>query len=168
MISPNKRIKPTIKFVSDGDTLKLNYDGQEFHSRARWIDAPETQKVGQFSDDPEVLKHWQWAVKSKDFLKGLLNNKTLIIIAYEQDQYDRWLCDWYVNTVSATNNLQLQMCLNGMCAYYLPFQYYDFPTTRELSLYTNIIKNCAKAHKMKLGFWQENVMLPYQIKQMKL
>jgi endonuclease YncB( thermonuclease family) len=163
---PNKRIKPTIKFISDGDTLKLNYNGQDFHSRARWIDAPEIQKPGQYSEDPKILKHWEWAIKSQEFLGSLINNKTLIVIAYQQDQYNRWLCDWYVNTVSAANNIQLQMCLAGMCAYYLPFQHYYFPTSRELNLYTGIIKNCAKAHKMKLGMWGDNVMLPYEVKKL--
>lgn len=166
MILPNKRIRPTIKFISDGDTLKLNYQGQDFYSRARWIDAPEIQKHGQFSANPKILKHWEWATKSKDFLASLITNKTLIIIPYQLDDYGRWLCDWYVNTVSAANNIQLQMCLNGMCAYYLPFQYYDFPTSRELNVYTGIIKNCAKAYQLKSGFWGDNILLPYEFKKL--
>ncbi|MDK2409896.1 thermonuclease family protein [Dolichospermum sp. LEGE 00246] len=169
MIVPNQRIKPTLKFIADGDTLKLNYEGQDFHSRARWIDAPEMQKPGQYSDNPQILKHWEWAIKSKEFLGSLITRKPLIIIPYELDQYNRWLCDWYVGTVSASTNIQLQMCLAGMCAYYLPFQYYSFPTTRELSLYTGIIKNCAKAYKLKSGFWKEDkFMLPHEIKSLKL
>ncbi|MBD2629662.1 thermonuclease family protein [Trichormus variabilis] len=166
---PNKRIKPTLKFISDGDTLKLNYNGQEFHSRARWIDAPEMKKPGQYSNDPQVQKHWQWAIKSQELLGSLIAGKTLIIIPYELDGYGRWLCDWYVNTVSAANNIQLQMCSAGMCAYYLPFQYYNFSTTRELSLYTGIIKNCAKAYKLKSGFWGENnFILPHELKSLNL
>jgi len=47
--------------------------------------------------------------------------------------------------------------------------YYSFPTTRELSLYTGIIKNCAKAYKLKSGFWKEDkFMLPHEIKSLKL
>ncbi|MBD2499884.1 thermonuclease family protein [Anabaena azotica] len=165
-IAPNKKIKPAIKSVVDGDTLLLNYSGQDFYSRARWIDAPETKKQGQSSNDPKVLKHWQWAVKSKGFLTDLIIGKTLIVIPYELDQYNRWLCDWYVNTVAATNNIQLQMCLSGMCAYYLPFQFYEFPTNRELNLYLGIVKNCAIAYKLKSGFWSESMMLPYDFKKL--
>jgi hypothetical protein len=32
---PNKRIVPTLKAVVEGDTLRLNYQGEDFNSRAR-------------------------------------------------------------------------------------------------------------------------------------
>ncbi|MBW4680798.1 MAG: hypothetical protein KME19_11870 [Microcoleus vaginatus WJT46-NPBG5] len=60
-LQPHKKIQTTIKTVLDGDTVILRYNGQEFSSRARWIDAPETKKWGQSSEDPRILKHWDWA-----------------------------------------------------------------------------------------------------------
>lgn len=166
-ILPNQRIVANVKYVVDGDTIILNYRGIEFSSRARWIDAPETQKSNQKSDDPQILKHWQWGVRSKQFLINLVQGQTLIVKTIEVDQYDRWICDWYLQKITQANNLQLKLCLAGMCANSLPFQQYKFATTTELNLYVKILKNCVEAYQKQVGIWAESdLILPYKFKKL--
>jgi endonuclease YncB( thermonuclease family) len=165
MILPSVRIKPQIISIFDGDTLLVEHNGNRFSSRARWIDTPELKKSWQQTTDSRMLNHWQWGINAKDFLATLIAGRTLIVIPYEVDIYSRWLCDWYLDSVSPANNVQLILCRTGHSAYYLPFQYYDFLNNRSLSLYTGIIRRCAIAKSQKLGFWQnDNFMLPYEAK----
>lgn len=167
----NKKIQTTIKTVLDGDTLILGYNGQEFSSRAQWIDAPETKKWSQSSSDPRILKHWEWAEKSKAFLLNLVaGSQVLTIIPIQIDQYNRWVCDWYLGAeVKLATNIQVQLCAAGMSANSLPFQQYHFTASRDLSLYVAILRNCAIAHKKKTGFWIEpDFILPYEIKKLNL
>lgn len=168
-ILPNQKIIANVKYIVDGDTIILNYQGKEFHSRARWIDAPETKKSNQFSNDPHILKHWQWGDRSKQFLIDLIQGQSIIVKTIEVDQYDRWICDWYLHKITIANNLQIKLCLAGMCANSLPFQQYKFSTSTELSLYVKILKNCADAYKKRIGFWAESdFILPYQFKKLML
>ena len=52
------------KFVFDGDTLNLDFQGEQVKVRLQWMDCPETRKPGQNSTDIRILKHWEWADKS--------------------------------------------------------------------------------------------------------
>jgi len=168
-ILPNQKIIANVKYIVDGDTIILNYQGKEFLSLARWIDAPETKKSNQFSNDPQILKHWQWGDRAKQFLIDLIQGQSLIVKTIEVDQYDRWICDWYLHKIIQANNLQFKLCLAGMCANSLPFQQYKFSNSTELSLYVKILKNCADAYKNKRGFWAESdFILPYQFKKLML
>ncbi|MBW4680582.1 MAG: thermonuclease family protein [Microcoleus vaginatus WJT46-NPBG5] len=168
-LQPHKKIQTTIKTVLDGDTVILRYNGQEFSSRARWIDAPETKKWGQSSEDPRILKHWDWAEKSKAFLLNLAaGSQILTIIPVQIDQYNRWVCDWYLGTeVKLATNIQVQLCAAGMSANSLPFQHYHFSASRDLSLYVGILRKCADACKKRVGFWMEpDFILPYEFKKL--
>jgi len=162
-----KAIKSTVLNIYDGDTIKCQYKNDIFISRARWIDTPEMKKQSENSTDKRIIKHWEYAIKAKYFLINLLSKKDfLTVIPYDIDSYGRWLCDWYIDTISIENNLQLKLCNAGLAAYFLPFQYYNFTSNRELALFLSIIKSCAIANRKKIGFWSEpNFMLPYEIKQ---
>lgn len=168
IIAGNKFIS-LAKFVTDGDTLTLEKDGVEFKCRLRWIDAPETRK-SHTSADPKILNHWEWGEKSKTFLYNLVWGKQLTVIPYEIDQYNRWLCDLYLgDRIVVAVNIQLQLSKAGMCANSLPFQLYNFPTSRDLSLFKGILTNCANAYKKKIGIWSSpDFIIPYEFKKLAL
>jgi len=166
-ITPGKKFSSSVRYVSDGDTVNVEKDGTQFNIRLRWIDAPETRKH-QNSDDPKILAHWEWADKSKNFLHNLVNGKQVTIIPYEIDQYNRWVCDLYLgDRIVTSTNIQLLLCNAGMCGNFLPFQMYNFPTSRDLSLFKGIITNCANAYKKKIGIWSvPDFIIPYEFKKL--
>jgi endonuclease YncB( thermonuclease family) len=167
-ILPNRRIITDIKYVIDGDTIVLNYQGEEFSSRARWIDAPETQKSFQSSNEPQVLKHWEWGQRSKQFLIDLVQGQKLIVLPIELDQYKRWICDWYLRKSTIANNLQLKLCQAGMCTHY-SFAPDKFKTKAELNLYIKVLNSCFVSFQHQVGIWGENDFIsPYQIRKMNL
>lgn len=168
IIAGKKFVSP-VNFVNDGDTLILEKDGVEFKCRIRWIDAPETNK-GHSSTDPKIINHWDWADKSKSFLYNLVWDKKVTVIPIEIDQYNRWVCDLYLgDRIITSTNIQLQLSNAGMCANSLPFQMYNFPTSRDLSLFKGILTNCANAYKKKLGIWSSpDFIIPYEFKKLTL
>jgi endonuclease YncB( thermonuclease family) len=168
-IVAGKKFVSPVNFVTDGDTLILEKDGVEFKCRLRWIDAPETYKgQGKSNTDPKILDHWDWGLKSKNFLYNLVADKNVTVIPIEIDQYNRWVCDLYLgDRVTTSANIQLQLSNAGMCANSLPFQVYNFPTPRDLALFKGILTNCATAYKKKLGIWSSpDFILPYEFKKL--
>lgn len=164
-----KPVKVNVLKVIDGDSLTINYEDKVIKARMRFIDAPELRKPWENSEDERILEHWHWGVNAKLFLSSLIpEDNILYCYKYEKDNYDRELCDFYnSNIINYETNLQLNMCAKGMAAYFLPFQYYDFTSNRELDLFLQIIRQCAIAKNKKVGFWKDNIILPYQIKSMK-
>jgi Staphylococcal nuclease homologue. len=154
------------KFVFDGDTLKLDFKGFEFTARLQWIDCPEIQKRTQESTGATILKHWAWAERAKTALMDLVYQKSIIAIPLEKDQSDRWVCDCYINKVSAANNIQIRLCKAGLAVSYLPFGRHNF-NTRELVLLRGVITETANANRKKVGFWSEqNFILPADFKKL--
>ena len=43
------------KFVFDGDTLNLDFRGEQFKARLQWFDSPESRKTGKITQIPEYL-----------------------------------------------------------------------------------------------------------------
>ena len=155
-----KPIQVLVERVLDGDTLLLT-TGERL--RANYIDAPELSH-GKTSNDPLIIEHWYWGNFARDFLIKLIIGKPLIIIAYGQDSYGRWLSDWYINSISLRNNIQLAIARLGFCAYYQPWQKYDF-SPRDLSLYLNILKYTIRARQAKIGYWSvPNPILPHEVR----
>jgi endonuclease YncB( thermonuclease family) len=156
--------------VYDGDTLLISVNGLTTVGRLRFIDCPEVKKEWQSSSNNKILKHWEWGTKSKKFVESLIPaNKILYAILFEKDKYDRVLCDLYNSEeITEDSNLQLNLCAAGMASYFLPFQYYDFSSNRELNLFLEVIRQCAIAKNRKVGFWKDDIPLPYLIKSQKL
>lgn len=170
-IIPYKSIKISARnvFIFDGDTAEINYNNDKFISRIRWIDAPEIKKQNQSSSDIKIIKHWEWGEKSRKYLASLINQKNLIIVPAVKDIYSRWLCDWYIEKISTSTNIQLQMCAAGMATSFVEINKYNFFNSRELNLYCNIIKSCAISFRNQSGFWIEpNFLLPSEIKNLNL
>jgi len=164
---PNKSLKCQLNYVSDGDTIAISYQDTLFPIRIRWIDAPETQKSGQTTTEPQILTHWNYAQLAKQYLTNLLTGNQLIIIPIKQDYYGRWLSDIYINKVTTVNNIQLKLINSGLATYFIDdFSKYDF-NRRELSLFLGIIKNCVNAYNSKIGFWKEtDFILPADFKKL--
>jgi endonuclease YncB( thermonuclease family) len=176
MIELGKKYLAKVINVSDGDTLLLEVNGEQFKSRARWIDCPETQKTHKATEfdltiRDRVMQHWQWGNTATNFLKSLVGangnspGKEITIITVEKDSFDRVICDWYMGkSIARSQNIQLKLCENGLCTHFLPLQQYHFPP-RELNLVLAIFKKSAIAASKKIGFWKENnFMLPAEYK----
>ncbi|MCC3459817.1 MAG: SNase-like nuclease [Oscillatoriales cyanobacterium] len=154
------------KFIFDGDTLNLDFQGEQFKARLQWIDSPESRKNSQSSTDSRILKHWEWAEKAKTTLANLVAGKPIVTIPIEKDSFNRWVCDCYLETVKAANNVQIQLCKAGMAATYLPFNRFSY-STRELAVIRGIITETANANRKKRGIWSEpNFILPYEFKKL--
>ncbi|MCU0547249.1 MAG: thermonuclease family protein [Oscillatoriaceae cyanobacterium Prado104] len=165
MLVPGNGYRVSSKFVADGDTLNLDYNGYQFAARLQWIDAPETQK-NHTSVKPEILSHWKWAARSRTAAIDFINNRSLIAVVSQKDQFDRWLTDLYVDRISAANNLQIQLCKQGLAVSYLPFNRYQF-NTRELVILRGIITETASAARKKVGIWSEsNFLMPADFKKL--
>lgn len=156
------------KFVFDGDTLSLDFRGEEIRARLRWIDSLESQKPGQNSTYPGILKHWEWAQKAKIALMNYVAGKSIITVPSEKDQFDRWVCDCYLDKISAATNIQILLCKTGMAVTYVPFNRFAY-NTRELTVLRGVITETASANRKKLGLWSEpDLILPYEFKKLNL
>lgn len=161
-----KKYNCTSGYIFDGDTLNLISSEGQFTCRLQWMDCCETQKAGKNSSDPKILKHWEWASVAKTTLINLVSGKQLIAIPYQKDQYDRWVCDLYVDRIVLATNLQIQLCKLGLATSYLPFNRHIY-NTREVSVLRAIIGETATANRKKIGFWAEtNFLLPYEMKKL--
>jgi len=106
-------IEAKVNYVFDGDTiLVVRENGNSFKSRARWIDAPEIRKPRQRYNNPELVKHWVWGERSRQFLINLINGKKITIIQHQLDTFGRTIGDWYLgepnvkNSVAVSNSCQ--------------------------------------------------------------
>ena len=157
------------KFVFDGDTLNLNFQGEQFPARLQWIDTPETRKPSIHTNtDPRIQAHWSWAERAKTALMNLVYQKPLICIPNEKDRFDRWIVDLYLGKVSAATNVQIALCKAGMAVSYLPHNRYSY-TIRELGVMRGIITETANANRKKIGIWSEpSFILPHEFKKLNL
>ncbi len=168
MITENNRYLCYSKFVFDGDTLNLDFQGEQFKARLQWIDSPESRKNEQNSTHPRVLNHWDWAERARTALTNLVAEKPIIAIPLEKDQYDRWVCDCYIDTVKIANNLQIALCKLGMAVGYMPFNRHIY-SIRESAVLRGIISATATANRKKVGIWSEpEFILPYEFKKLNL
>lgn len=166
--------KAEVGFIYDGDSFNLKLisptgsESQGIICRSQWIDTPESQKPGQTSTEPLILKHWEWAQKAKLELMNSIQNKALIAIPFEQDLHQRWVCDIYAGSLLLANNIQLQQIKLGLAVSRLPFNRHVY-SVRESSLFRSIISAAATANRKKVGLWAEpNMILPYEFKKLSL
>ncbi|MEG4445069.1 thermonuclease family protein [Microcoleus sp. AT9_B5] len=168
MITPGTAYNCFSKFIFDGDTLTLDFRGADLRVRLRWIDTPEAQRSGINSTDPRILKHWEWAQKAKTALMELVAGKPIISIPIEKDQYDRWVCDCYLEKISVATNIQILQCKSGMGVSFVPFNRFAY-NTRELAVLKGIITETASANRKKLGLWSDpDLILPNEFKKLTL
>jgi len=154
------------KFGFDGDTLNLDFPGEQFRARLQWIDCPESRKNGQNSNNPRIVEHWEWAEKAKNALMNLVAGKSIITIPIGKDSFARWLCDCYIEKVTVQNNIQVSLGKLGMAVSFLPFNRYSY-NSRELAVLRGIITETANANRKKVGIWSiPDLILPYEFKKL--
>ncbi|MEG4959870.1 MULTISPECIES: thermonuclease family protein [unclassified Microcoleus] len=173
-IIKGKVYKAEVGFIYDGDSFNLKLisptgtESQSIVCRSQWIDTPESQKPGKTSSDPLILKHWEWAEKAKLALTNMLQNRALIAIPYELDQYQRWVCDVYLDNLLLSSNVQVKLAQSGLAVSRLPFNRHIY-NVRESALLRSIIGAAATANRKKIGLWgQSNMILPYEFKKLAL
>lgn len=166
--------KAEVGFIYDGDSFNLKLisptgsESQGIICRSQWIDTPEAQKPGKTSTDPLILKHWEWAEKAKVALMNLIQNRALIAIPYEVDQYQRWVCDVYRDNLFVSSNIQIKLLQSGLAVSRLPFNRHIY-NVREATMLRSIIAAAATANRKRLGLWGEvNMILPYEFKKLAL
>ncbi len=154
----------TSGYIFDGDTLNMNYEGQQFRCRLQWIDCPESQKAGRTSEQPLILKHWELAEKAKTELFRMVDGKKIVVIPLEKDIYDRWICDLYADAVKVSANIQIALCKMGLAVPYFPQYRWKF-SSRELAILRGIITETARADRAKSGIWSvPDFILPHSFK----
>ncbi|TEA78500.1 thermonuclease family protein [Allopusillimonas ginsengisoli] len=87
--------------VADGDTFTLLVQGKQRRIRMASIDAPEMKKD---ADRPGQA----FADASRKALERLIAGKTLTLTCYEQDRYDRAICDVPLSDGGTANRRQVQ------------------------------------------------------------
>lgn len=171
MIIAGKGYDCRSQFIFDGDTLNLSHglignQSEVFKARLQWIDAPEAKKTGQNSTNPKILEHWEFAEKAKIALSTLVEGKLIMAVPIAKDQFDRWVCNCYVERISIKTNLQIILCKLGLAVSSLPFNRFSY-NTNELSLIRGIITETANANRKKVGIWSSpNFILPYEFKKL--
>lgn len=166
MFVPGRGYLCTSGFVFDGDTLNLSHQGTQFRCRLQWVDCPEAQRSNQTSQNPLVLKHWEVAEQAKTELLKMVSGKQVFAIPLEKDQYDRWVCDLYVDSIKVANNIQINLCKLGLAVPYLPQYRWRF-SNRELTILRGILTETARADRGKLGIWSvPDFILPHDFKKL--
>lgn len=94
--------------VYDGDTLRVERNGEELKIRLCGIDAPETEQ--------------QFGIESRDHLRSLINqgDGTLIVLPVEQDRYGRTVAEIFVPVAGTAEEIHLtsQMVMDGYAYHY--------------------------------------------------
>ena len=94
--------------VYDGDTLRVQRNGQELKIRLCGIDAPEKDQA--------------MGIESRDHLRSLINqgDGTLIVLPVEQDRYGRTVAEIFVPVVGQEAEIHLtsQMVMDGYAYHY--------------------------------------------------
>jgi endonuclease YncB( thermonuclease family) len=86
--------------VSDGDTVNLLVENKQERIRLASIDAPETAHGSSQPGQP-------FGEASRKNLAEYVAGKTLTVVCFEKDHYDRHICDIPVNGTTA-NRLQVE------------------------------------------------------------
>lgn len=86
--------------VSDGDTINLLIDQKQERIRLASIDAPETAHGSSQPGQP-------FGEASRKNLANYLAGKTLTVVCFEKDRYDRHICDVPIDGTTA-NRLQVE------------------------------------------------------------
>ncbi len=139
-------LEATVISTGDGDTLRVNLEGENTTIRLACIDAPETTQS-------------PWGSQSRDRLQELLPKGQVVKLReIEQDRYGRTVAEVYVGTKS----INLQMVEEGQAVVYR--QYLNSCSdTQQLYLDAE-----TKAQEQKLAFWnQDNPTMPWDFRKQK-
>ena len=94
--------------VYDGDTLRVQRNGEELKIRLCGIDAPEKDQA--------------FGVESRDHLRSLIDqgDGTLLVLPVEQDRYARTVAEIFVPVVNEEREIHLttQMVMDGYAYHY--------------------------------------------------
>ena len=123
--------------ISDGDTLTLLVDRQQYKIRIAGIDAPE--------------RHQAWGDKSKLNISRLSFNKTAVADCPKVDRWGRQICKVTVNAV----DLGLEQIKDGMAWWYK--KYAKEQSTDDRSVYENAE---LMAQLRRLGLWGDTNPMP--------
>ncbi|MEO6959394.1 MAG: thermonuclease family protein [Burkholderiaceae bacterium] len=123
--------------VADGDTFTLLVEGHQERIRLASIDAPETTHGRERPGQP-------FGQVSKDALAKLVAGKTLDLICFERDRYERNVCDVPLADGSTANRKQVA---DGVAWANMEGhgKYMRDPKIPELE---------AQARRSRLGLWQ--------------
>ncbi len=122
--------------VYDGDTIKVKGLDLSFKIRLVGIDCPETG-YKERRDQP-------FSQKAKQYLKNLLNNKTISIKSYGTGGYNRQLAEVFING----KNANLEMIKAGLAEVYKGRR----PKTLDSKTY---LREESKAKRAKKGMWDQ-------------
>jgi endonuclease YncB( thermonuclease family) len=123
--------------ITDGDTLTLLVDRQQYKIRIAGIDAPE--------------RHQAWGDKSKLNISRLSFNQTAVADCPKVDRWGRQICKVTVNAV----DLGLEQIKDGMAWWYK--KYAKEQTTDDRSVYENAE---LMAQLRRLGLWGDTNPMP--------
>ena len=133
--------------IHDGDTLRVQRNGEELKIRLCGVDSPEKQQP--------------LGIEARDHLRSLINqgDGTVIVLPIERARYGRTVAELFIPT-SADEEIHLnsQMTADGM-AYVYP-QYVDgCPNATAIAAGENMAKDG------KRGVWSGNYQLPWDYRQ---
>jgi micrococcal nuclease len=87
--------------VADGDTFNLLVQGKQQRVRLASVDAPEVSKDRERPGQPH-------AQASRSALAALIAGKTITIVCFERDRYERNICDVPLEGGTTANRKQVQ------------------------------------------------------------
>lgn len=130
----------TVVSVGDGDTLRMDYQGQNVTLRFACIDSPET------SQPP-------WGPAATDRLRQLTpRGSTIQFREADTDRYGRMVAEVY----AGGQNINLQMVREGHAVVYTQFLR-SCPDTQDQLLQAEV-----QARQQRLNFWnQPNPVMPW-------
>jgi micrococcal nuclease len=130
----------TVISVGDGDTLRMDYQGENITVRLACIDTPETSQT-------------PWGPAATERLRQLTpRGSTIQFREADTDRYGRLVAEIYANG----QNINLQMVAEGYAPVYTQFLS-SCPDTQD-----QLLQAEAQAQQQRLNFWsQEDPIMPW-------
>lgn len=135
----------TVVSVGDGDTLRMDYQGENITLRFACIDSPETSQT-------------PWGPAATERLRQLTpRGSTIQFREADTDRYGRLVAEVY----AGGQNINLQMVREGHAVVYTQFLR-SCPDTQDLLLQAE-----TQARQQRLNFWnQPNPVMPWDYRRM--
>lgn len=123
--------------IYDGDTLRVQRDGEEMKVRFCGIDAPEKQQA--------------LGVKARDYLRSLVarGNGSIVVVPVEKDRYGRTVAELFVMLPGESEiHLNSEMVAAGMAFHYAQYSG-NCPNQRAIVMAQEMAK------QQRLGVWAD-------------